>query len=310
MFETTLFPVVVSSVVAGVVLPTAALRRMVRAQHVHAFARLNNLALTPAGTALVVRYLLVTRRWRAACLAVTASLALAPLLTALLVRGTDERPIGVILAATVAVSGWFLGALIAELRLTVPPPGGEIGAKSPASDVDPLAAHLTGPRRGWDAVPWLACALVTAIAVVGLRLSPAADHRSTPWSLTVVGIVVAVTVGAAAIARRVRRRPSPTGVGADLRELDRALRRHSLRVLNAAAVAVAGLGAATLIAVSPWSDRPAAIGLAVIVAAVCTLGVWSLTIGPAGRSRPMTAAEGRRGTLREPTRNALPEAMR
>ena len=210
---------------------------------VEAFASRQGLDVsTVRGSADVLRYLAVTRRWRVGGLAVAEVFAFG--------GGVRAGRINIDLGA--AFLGWFAGALIAEWRLNVRPAGVR------------RTALLTRRRlRDYLGVPGLASpaaclALLLMMGVFGLQRAGA-----LPTAVALVGGLVPA-VAAAVTARNVMLRPSLDAAP----NIDHALRSRSLHVLSGAVTASAIAGVAGLILVSsqlnPSSSR--LLGLAVLVA--------------------------------------------
>ena len=181
------------------------------------FASRHRLPITPGNGEPVIRYLALTRRWRAGGLVAGAAVSLA----ASIPRGTARADFLALLA------GWFAGALVAEVRLAATAgalrePGRRVASLHPRSS----RAYLGWPQRLVLPVAVLlstGTAAATLVAARGVQL-----RYLTVW---LVGLVVAGSV--TAVARRVLRRRQPV-LPADRLAADEAIRSRSLHVLYAA----------------------------------------------------------------------------
>jgi len=195
------------------------------------FASRHRLTITVDNGEQVIRYLAQTRRWRSAGLvagAVVSSVASIP-------HGTVRVDFLALLA------GWFVGALIAEVRLAAKLVGAASGKRSTAAGAGApgqsgrrvaslrsrnQSAYLGPVARGL--LP-AAVALSTGTAVVTVVVDGAPRWRYvTVW---LVGIAVAGSV--AWVARRVLRRRQPA-LAPDRLAADEAIRSRSLHVLYGA----------------------------------------------------------------------------
>ena len=239
-----------------------------------ACVRRQRLRLTPANTAVVVRYLAVTRRWRALGLATVGSFAL----TAQLAEGRVTADLGGWFV------GWFLGAIVAEWRLSRPPRGRRrVGSMMPRR----AATDLSRTRR---ALPWLVMATVVVVAAAVAGPTSSADRSTLGRVITVTAIVLAVFAASIAAARRVVLRPQPTDGPDEVRQVDDALRAQSLRVLGGCSVAVGGLGLGVLVANSSWADRGVTVAIYTVVTIAGVVIGWLLSLGPGSRLRPRLRA--------------------
>jgi hypothetical protein len=200
---------------------------------VEKFARRQSLPITADNGPQVIRYLATTRRWRGSGLLVSiGATVLGPLVVQ--VFWPDHAPQNVGVNGLALFVGWFVGAVIAEWRV------------STAATAGPWRAAVLEPRRLGDyvrrpslVVPATACIVLAAFEVFALGFV-LARHRDglapvLGWiALTVVAGTLVVLVG-----RRVLLRPQRYA-DADLIAGDDALRSRSLHVLAGCAVAIAG----------------------------------------------------------------------
>jgi hypothetical protein len=156
------------------------------------FARRHQLTVTVNNGDRVIRYLATTRRWRVIGL-------VGGLLTSV---GWALSQGGIRVDFLTLFAGWFVGALIAEIRLART----SFGPRRAAS----LTARVPVmylPRFAWWLVPAMAAISVAvgiATAVVALR---GATIGPTAWVLCGASVLIAVVVNG--VQRRVLRRPQP-----------------------------------------------------------------------------------------------------
>jgi hypothetical protein len=189
-------------------------------RRVEGFARLHSLPVTAANGNQIIAYRATTRRWRAVGFALGV---LVPLTV------TGQFSITFVWALT----GWFAGAAVAELRVAHLASG-------------PRASASLTPRRACDYLPragrWAVPAAMALCALTGLYC--AADHAAHPaGSLEAVTLwaVLGLGLGAVALAaqRHVLRRPQPIA-GPDQVAADDAIRSRSMHVLAAAGMVLVG----------------------------------------------------------------------
>ena len=215
----------------GVVLVGVAGEPVSRAR-VERFARRAMVTVTADNGNHIVRYLATTRRWRVVGLGggITASFLL-------------HLPNEVRFDAGVIFAGWFLGALVAEMRVAHLRPGAR-----PAAVVRARRPSAYVGRGTWAAVPVaaviaLATAAATAAGAVTGRARP--DWTATAWLLVALGIATAVRL----IQRAVLHRAQPLAPS-DVIEADDAIRSRSLHVLAAGGTALVLLCVSAQVAAS------------------------------------------------------------
>jgi hypothetical protein len=190
-------------------------------RRVERFASRQQLEITSGNGDLVIRYLATTRRWRSAGLA-TGLLASVVYGVS---RGTSSADV------PAEFIGWFLGAVVAEWRL---------------SGIDPGAnrAALLVPRRRSDYLSRPARIMTDATLAImfGAGLTDIAWTvlDGAPVSAPHVALLLlaaAVVVIVALVQRRLLARPQPVAAR-DLLAADDAIRSRSLHVLTGSALAV------------------------------------------------------------------------
>lgn len=242
----------------GVVLVDIYGRGPVSRQRLDRFARRQQLTVTADNGNQVIRYLATTRRWRVAGFmgGIAASQIGAP-------DGTIVNFNFVTIFA-----GWFLGALVAEVR------------------VDHLAhgrirtASLR-PRRPEQYVRPFTWALVPATAVIALvtgAITAVADRAgwaepNWAWAGLWLGLAVAVAVTVRLIQLAVLRRAQPVAAP-DVIEADDAIRSRSLHVLSGGGAALVLFLTLNLLA----SLHPTAVGAQRVVAALVLVGVFAVAL--------------------------------
>ncbi|RZS91379.1 hypothetical protein EV189_0620 [Motilibacter rhizosphaerae] len=240
--------------------PEVSFRRLDR------FVERCRLGISEQNGPVVVRYLTTARRWRTA--GAVAGLAVG--LGRGLPTGTPSVDTAWILA------GWFVGAALAEWRVTGP------------SAERARAALVARERRryaaGWvSALPLVlaVAAVVTAVLDViawgrlgGQALVPCA-------SLAVVSVATVVLVRTA-VGRALARR-QPGGLAPDVLAADEAVRHRSVHVLHGTGTALVGIALGSLLRLHP--DVPG------LVADLVTLGAALLGWGIGLRSVPLEFAE-------------------
>ena len=159
----------------------------------------------------VIRYLATTRRWRTVGLVVGLLASVGWALSQGAVR-VDFLTL---------FAGWFVGALVAEIRLART----SFGPRRAAS----LTARVPVmylPRLAWWLVPALA---VASVALAGYASVRAGAPDPTVWLLGGAAVVIAVVVNR--VQARVLRRPQPVEAP-DVVAADDAIRSRSLHVLT------------------------------------------------------------------------------
>lgn len=186
------------------------------------FASRHRLAITAHNGERVIRYLALTRRWRA------AGLILGAVASALAAYGRDVLRIDLL----ALLAGWFVGALVAEVRLAAQN-GALTGSARARPERRTASLRPRGHRDYLGPVPRLllpAAVLVsTGTAAVTVVTGGGVGWRYV--SAWLLGLAVAGAVGW--VARRVLRRPQPL-LPADELAADEAIRSRSLHVLYAA----------------------------------------------------------------------------
>jgi hypothetical protein len=231
----------------------------VRRARVARFARRLRLRITPDNGNQVVAYLATTRRWRIAGV-VTALAGYAWVMVVLLER--DELTAGVLQI----LSGWFVGALIAEARLAQRPAGERRSAslrpRDPAHYLS-AAARLALPTA-------LAVSLILGVAT----LAAGASGEGIDGRGALLAQLAAVAVAAAVwtIRRRVLVRPQPADLPPDRRAADDAIRSHSLHVLAGAGAALVLYAVSYQLAALGELIPPAYAGMAIVALAAPVLG--------------------------------------
>ena len=213
-------PLLVLVVAAILIAQPVSVERLAR------FARRHAVTLTDENRHLAVRYLATTRRWRTA--GVVLGIVISATYTWWHNRTMDWSALGMF-------AGWFVGAIIAEWRLSLPTSGG----RRVASLVPRRLRDYLGPWALW--IPIGAGALIFGLAIRGLAEGPEWPLVWGPLALVATGVVI-VGVG-----RHVLNRAQPAG-SRDLVAVDDALRSRSLHVLAGSAVAIGGYLASIVIA--------------------------------------------------------------
>lgn len=149
----------------------------------------------------IIAYLAITRRWRAFGLVVGVIVSI--------VSGLP----GIQISSLPLFAGWFVGALIAELRV-LPPPFG------------PRRAALVAPRKMEAYLRPFARALLLASVAPAFVLGLLRMRDTWPWTLAALAVALAVW----RIQLRVLHRSQPAAP-ADVIAADDAIRSRSLHVL-------------------------------------------------------------------------------
>lgn len=209
-----------AAVVARIaMIPFAAVSRA----RVERFARRQSLPITVDNGPVVIDYLATTRRWRGTGL-------LLVILTSGLYTGQQGQGAHVGFAAVFA--GWFVGAVIAEWRVS-----------SRRREEGKRVASLV-PRRASDYLPtYVLLVVITAfVAVVALDVDAALRAGGTRDRIELVGwtaATVAILVLVVMIARHVLTRTQLLAAS-DVLAADDAVRSRSLHVLAGSGLASAG----------------------------------------------------------------------
>lgn len=196
----------------GVVSALSAIERGRVSRHrLRAFARRHRLTVTVDNGDRVIRYLATTRRWR------TTGLVVGLLVSV----GWALSQGGVQVNFLALFAGWFVGALVAEVRLART----SFGPRRVAS----LASRSPGlylPRTAWWLVPALAVASVAAAVYAWVRAGV-----PEPTVGLLAGAAVAIAVVVNRVQARVVGRAQPAEAP-DVVAADDAIRSRSLHVLT------------------------------------------------------------------------------
>jgi len=218
-----LLPVVFGALLVLLSLP---FQEVTRAR-VAKLARRQSLPITVANGPIVIGYLATTRRWRGVgvLLSIVGGLVYA--------RLTLSSSNG---GAAALFVGWFVGAVIAEWRVSVHTAG--TGRRRASLLPRRLSDYLPGHVR---LAVLIAFALLSTVEFVGLFSKPAQPELAGWIALTLATAAVIVAVG-----RHILGRPQPLAAD-DILAADEAIRSRSLHVLAGATLAITGyLGAAVL----------------------------------------------------------------
>src|SRR6266508_819686 len=179
------------------------------------FARRQRLDVTAANGDQIIRYLATTRRWRAAGFAAGYALS-----------GTASLVVDQVgnLGFVVLFTGWFTGALIAEIRVAHL----AHGTRRVAS-LQPRRPAFYLSRTAWALVP---TAAGLAVVVAAATVLASASRRADPdwWAAVWLFVALATAGTIRAIQRFVLRRPQPLAAP-DVLAADDAIRARSLHVL-------------------------------------------------------------------------------
>lgn len=221
-------------VIVGCLLDFAATPwQRVRRSRVEKFARRQMLPVTVENGPLVVRYLATTRRWRGGFMLLT--------MLSWLVWPTTARlfgsggPISENVSLLSLFVGWFVGAVIAEWRVssTARPPGAR---RTAALEPRRLADYVPGRAR---LVPLAAWGILIGSELAGL--GAVVLRRGGGVAVALLWLALTAVAGAvlAAVGRQVLVRPQRY-IDDGLVTADDALRSRSLHVLAGSALALAG----------------------------------------------------------------------
>ena len=237
---------------------------------VERFARKQSLPITVGNGDIVIGYLAVTRRWRRSGLLVGLALTL----------GYSLTHVGLHVNFLALFVGWFVGAVIAEWRISTAASGSRrVASLAPRR----LASYL--PPSAWVA-PALVFAIAAVVGLVGLIAIASGRHRVPAALIVSLAALVFVAAVIRVVVRHVLSRPQPQGTP-DVLAADDAIRSRSLRVLAGSSLALGGyLLAAVLAAVAWYSSAhftPAVAALELVaVTLVPLMGVSTAT----GSGRP------------------------
>lgn len=255
------------TLVAVLILATTPFHDVSR-ERLERFAARQRIRITRGNGPAVIRYLATTRRWRGGRLVVTVGGGVTESIVA-----HGQLRIG----AVALFIGWFVGAVIAEWRVSVVSAHGHR-----------RAASLT-PRRAGDYVAVRVRSTV-ALSVVLLLVGQIAAVVAMPnYQVGVLlGAGVVAVVGIAAVARHVLLRAQPTAE-LDVLVAGESIRSRSLHVLAGSALAITGyLGAATIAAALTGS--PTRVFALLLEIAFALLGIWvarSTSMLPARAAGPI-----------------------
>lgn len=202
---------VVLAVLAAFVIADAPVTR----RRVEVFAARQGLTITGDNCQQVIAYLAVTRRWRSA--------GVAGALTWYMAVALRHQNIGINIGY--ALSGWFIGALIAEVRVS-----SLVTTLRAASLQRRTLDRFLPPVNRWllPAVAVTCLALASIAAVTG---SVAPGRSVAVWAAAGIGLPVLVAL----VGRKILLRPQPQA-SVDVLSADEAIRRRSLRVVTASAI--------------------------------------------------------------------------
>lgn len=205
-------------VVGAVIMLASTPFQDVTRQRVERFAIRQRLYITPRNGDMVIRYLATTRRWRGVGL-------LASLVVSFVLASRQHH--GLQISATGLFVGWFIGALIAEWRVSV------LSTTTPrrAAVLIPrsVSDYLTAPVR-WATAAVLGVTLATC--VIGQAFT---DRHGWLAVYLALGLVSAAVVWLAA--RHILDRPQPAAEPAIL-AADESIRSRSLHVITGSTIAI------------------------------------------------------------------------
>lgn len=275
--------VVLTALVAFVAVLLSTPFHPVSRRRVERFARRQSLRITEGNGGLVIGYLATTRRWRAAGL-------IASVATVAVYSWWQDRAVQLSFLSIFA--GWFVGAVIAEWRIST----AASGSRRVASLVPRRAADYLPAYARWLPVVFWAVAFGTGVSAAGYLL---AHGRAVPaalfgWLAVMVGVGVAIVQ----VQRHVLRRPQPLA-DADVLAADDAIRSRTLHVLSGSTLALGGyLATAVLGAVQDvaWlNDGPVSPVSAIAILLAPILGVLIATAQAQPRVRADSPTEWARG---------------
>lgn len=191
-------------------------------RRVERFAQRQRLTITTANGAQVIGYLATTRRWR------VAGLAVGIVVSNLTPPAWPSTSFNLV----VIVTGWFVGALVAEVRVA----GVAYGSPRSAS-LQPRRPGRYLSNLTWALVP--AAATVSLVAGAAIAVASAQGWAAPDWARS--GALLAGSLVLASyvrmIQRRVVRRAQPLAAP-DVIAADDAIRSRSLHVLSGGGAAV------------------------------------------------------------------------
>lgn len=254
----------VAFVLAAAMLAHFAAGPVARAR-VERFARRQHLTITPWNGEHVIRYLATVRRWRVAGLLGGIGVSILRFLP-------DELRFD----AVTIFAGWFLGALVAEVRVVHLAHG-----PRRAAALRPRRPRAYIGRAAWALVP--AAAIVSVLVAVATAWAAATGHAQPDWT-AVSWLVVSLAVAAAvrAIQWHVLRRPQPLAE-ADVIAADDAIRSRALHVLSGGGLALVFF----CVSVQAVAAHPLDPAVATDIGVISTLAVfaaaavgWLVAIAP------------------------------
>ena len=208
---------------------------------VERFARKQSLPITVGNGDIVIGYLAVTRRWRRSGLLVGLALTIGYSQTI----GSSVTHEGLHVNFLALFVGWFVGAVIAEWRISTAASGSRrVASLAPRR----LASYL--PPSSWVA-PALVFAGAAAAGLVGLVAIVISRHRVPAALIVSLAALVLVVAVIRVVVRHVLSRPQPQGA-LDVLAADDAIRSRSLRVLAGSSLALGGYLLATVLAAASW----------------------------------------------------------
>jgi hypothetical protein len=213
--------------------------RDVTRRRLERFAWRQALPITVGNGPTVIRYLATTRRWRGSGLLVA-------LMAAVAYDATLGREYAVHISGGEVFAGWFIGAVIAEWRISTPP----VGVRRVASlNRRRLRDYVPRPIVAAAAAVW-AIVLSAELLVAAGVLPRLPSAGGAPW----LELMLTLIEGAAVVivAWRVLTRPQPVAAP-DILAADDALRSRSLYVLAGSALALGGYLGAQITAASGFA---------------------------------------------------------
>jgi hypothetical protein len=203
-------------IVATWLLVSVADRTPVSRVRVERFAKRHDLTVTTANGDQVIGYLATTRRWRSVGVVIGVALTVVQALP------NDQVEV----AFLPAFAGWFVGALVAEARITYR----HQGPLRRASLVPRAPSRYLAPLHRWLMPITVGLCLATGVGSV----TAAATGREVAIDRAALALVggVAVAVAVQLTQRRALRRPQPVAEP-DVIAADDAIRSRSLHVLTA-----------------------------------------------------------------------------
>jgi len=182
---------------------------------VEVFAARQGLTITEDNCAQVIAYLAVTRRWRSA--------GLVGAMTWYVVVAFRHQIIGINVGY--ALSGWFVGALIAEVRVS------SLVTSRRAASLERRTLDRFLPRVNRRLLPGAALTCLALAGIVAATESVASGRSVAIWVAAGIGLPAVVAL----VARRILLRPQPQP-SLDVLLADEAIRRRSLQVVTASAI--------------------------------------------------------------------------